>query len=78
MNLWAAALPDEAFGYVVATKVLVFFNPDTKMMRHPVKSRDGADTKMEEEPESYWQIWEAPGFCLSREDRKKTQPHSFM
>lgn len=38
---------------MVATKVLFFFNPDTKMLRHPVKSRDGADTKMEEEPESY-------------------------
>lgn len=41
------------------------------------KRRDGADTEVEEEPESYWRIWETPGFCLWRENRKKPNPEAF-
>lgn len=59
-----------------ATKV--FFIQTQNWWDVPGKSKDGADTKVEEEPESYWRIWETPGFYLWREDRKKPQPQNFM
>lgn len=41
------------------------------------KKERWADTEVEEEPKSYWRIWETPGFCLWRENRKKPNPEAF-